>query len=132
MTERPLIDVYPVGVLADLRRAWHYLTARRFPATVGQPAWAWRIERARISLRHIRQTIARHVRNRNWRGLKNAFNGYLAEPRAFPAGLTRCGSGWTKKRALRSLARHAGKATATQLSSITRLTSVDEACSGGE
>lgn len=110
VAERPSIDVYPVGVLADLRHAWRYLTARRFPAAVGPPTWGWRLSRARASLRHIRQTIARHVRARNWRALKNAFNGYLAEPVAFPAGLRRCGSGWTKKRALRSLARHARKA----------------------
>jgi hypothetical protein len=101
------IDVYPVGVLADLRHAWRYLTVRRFPAAVGAPTWAWRVDRARTSLRHIRQTVVRHVRVRNWRALKNTFNGYLAEPDEFPPGDYRrqCGTGWTKRRALRSLER---------------------------
>jgi hypothetical protein len=101
------VDVYPVGVLADLRHAWRYLTARRFPACVGPPSPAWRIARARASLRYIRRTLVRQVRARNWRALKNTFNGYLAEPREFPPGdyRRRCGTGWTKARALRSLAR---------------------------
>lgn len=105
------VDVYPVGVLAELRHAWRFLTARKFPAAVGPPSWRWRISRARTSLRHIRRTVARHVRARNWRALKNTFNGYLAEPREFPPGdyVRRCGTGWTKKRALRSLARRLPK-----------------------
>jgi hypothetical protein len=54
-----------------------------------------------------RQTIIRHVRAKNWRALKNVFNGYLAEPYEFPPGdyRRRCGTGWTKRRALRSLER---------------------------
>lgn len=101
------IDVYPVGALAELARAWRYLTVRQFPASVGPPSWAWRVNRARASLRHIRQTVVRHVRARNWRALKNTFNGYLAEPFEFPPGdyRRRCGTGWTKAGALRSLDR---------------------------
>lgn len=102
MTE---IDVYPVGVLADLRHAWRYLTARRFPGPVKSPGWGWRLERARVSLWSIPRTVARHVRSRDWRALKNTFNGYLAEPNPWPEGATRCGTGWTKRRALRSLRR---------------------------
>jgi hypothetical protein len=39
--------------------------------------------------------------------MKTFFNGYLAEPTPFPDGMHRCGSGWTRKRALRSLRRNA-------------------------
>jgi hypothetical protein len=78
---------------------------------VGQPTWSWRIERARISLWHIWRTVARQTRRRQWRDLKNTFNGYLAEPREFPPGdyRRRCGTGWTKARALRSLERRLPK-----------------------
>ena len=102
------IDVYPVGVLADIGRAWRYLTSRRFPATIGPPSWTWRLRNARSSLRHARRSVARHIRRRQWRDLKNDFNGFLAEPDPWPdgIGLTRCGSGWTRGRALRSLRRH--------------------------
>lgn len=101
------IDVYPVGVLKRLLHTWHVLTARKFPASVGPPSWLWRLSRARISLGYIPKTVARHLRARNWRALKNAFNGYLAEPYEFPPGDYRrcCGTGWTKARALRSLGR---------------------------
>jgi hypothetical protein len=105
------VDVYPVGVLKDLHHAWHCLTARKFPATVGPPSRLWRLSRARISLRYIPKTIARHIRSRDWRALKSTFNGYLAEPYHWPQDgtLTRCGSGWTRRRALRSLRRHGWK-----------------------
>lgn len=100
------IDVYPVGALADLLSAWRYLTGAygRGDSTV-PPRWSWRIEQARYCLRRLRQTFARHVRSRKWRELKNTFNGYLCEPTPFPDGLRRCGSGWTKRRARRSLDR---------------------------
>jgi hypothetical protein len=101
------IDVYPVGALSRLLSAWRFLTVRKFPAAVGPPTLAWRIERAYISLRYIWQTVVRHARRRQWRDLKNTFNGYLAEPYEFPPGdyTRRCGTGWTKRRALRSLER---------------------------
>lgn len=102
-----IVDVYPVGVLANLLRAWRYLTARKFPATL-QVSWRWRLGRAWTELRYARQSVGRHIRARNWRALKNTFNGYLAEPLEFPPGdyRRRCGSGWIKGRALRSLRRH--------------------------
>jgi len=101
------VDVYPVGVLKQLIHTWHILTARKFPASVGAPSPLWRLKRARTSLSYIPKTIGRHVRDRDWRALKNTFNGYLAEPTEFPAGeyRRRCGTGWTKRRALRSLQR---------------------------
>lgn len=43
------------------------------------------------------------IRRHKWRELKNEFNGFLAEPYYWPDELIRCGSGWTKRRALRSL-----------------------------
>lgn len=100
MAERPSIDVYAVGVLYDLiilGRAIRRRDGRAIRWALGclgrrsRLLWDW----ARVG---------------NWRAVKNSFNGYLAEPVAFPAGLRRCGSGWTRKRALRSLARHARKA----------------------
>ncbi len=98
MPDQPTVDVYPVGLLADLRIDWRNLRNRK----------ALRAAGVRPSLR-IRWTV-RHLigcmRAGNWRAVKNTFNGYLAEPRDWPEGLRRCGSGWTRKRALRSLERH--------------------------
>jgi hypothetical protein len=56
---------------------------------------------------YIPKTVVRHIRARNWRALKNTFNGYLAEPDEFPPGdyRRRCGTGWTRRRAMRSLYR---------------------------
>lgn len=95
---RDLVDVYPVGVLAPLlfiRNA----ARRRHSGGV------------RFGLRRLRgeaRYITARARDGNWRAVKNCFNGYLAEPRKWPedGSLRRCGSGWTKKRAMRSLYRH--------------------------
>jgi hypothetical protein len=106
---RPIdsVDVYPVGALKQLLHAWHCLTARKFPASIGPPSPLWRLTRARISLGYIPKTVVRQIRQRKWRELKNTFNGYLAEPYHWPqdGSLTRCGTGWTKARAMRSLRR---------------------------
>jgi len=104
------IDVYPVGILANARRAWRYLTlpARQFPAAHRPPVTRqWRISRARSELYATWRTIRRHIRQRQWHELRQHFNGYLAEPDPFPDGLTRCGRGWTRRAALRSLERRA-------------------------
>lgn len=89
------IDVYPVGVLADLLMLRRALAARHRQAILH-------------ALRRLRYT-ARHIADRARRGerrtVRNMFNGYLAEPTPFPPGMTRCGSGWTRRRALRSLDR---------------------------
>ncbi len=87
------VAIYPVGVLADLlalRRARHHGLLR------------WALRRLLGTLRRV----AGQARARNWRAVKNAFNGYLAEPTPFPEHMRRCGSGWTKRRAMRSLRRH--------------------------
>ncbi len=95
------VDVYPVGLLDDLRRfrgavkhqpkPWN----RRGPH--GHP-W-WRL------LHDLRCGIVDRARRREWRTLKNYFNGFLAEP-ADDGTWTRCGHGWTQRRALADLARH--------------------------
>ena len=85
------IDVYPVGVLATALRAYRGI---RY---LGRWTDAYR------DTRYTVRALLRRVRGRQWRALRNAFNGYLAEPTPFPEGLKGCGHGWTKKRALRKL-----------------------------
>lgn len=84
---RPAVDIYPVGLLHDLTQ-WANNSDRRD---------AWR------RLRYDLGRPATNARRRNWRGLRSYLNGYLAEPREWPDGLTRCGTGWTRGRALRDL-----------------------------
>lgn len=93
------IDVYPVGWLAGIQRAWRYFTHPNPPPCGRRQGWR--------ELRRCWDYTVRQAQRRNWRAVKNHFNGYLAEPREFPPGdyRRRCGSGWTKARALRSLAR---------------------------
>ncbi len=101
------VDVYPVGVLRHLQHAWRYLVARGFPGPKPIHPVRWRLGNARAALRGIPRAVGRHIRKRQWRELKNDFNGYLAEPYHWPedGSLTRCGTGWTKARAMRSLRR---------------------------
>lgn len=89
----PTIDVYPVGVLADLLRLRNALH-RRHPKAI-----RWALGRLRSQARYI----TRQARRGNWRAVRNAFNGYLAEHRTLG---TRCGKGWTRRRALLDLYRH--------------------------
>lgn len=97
-----LVDVYAVGVLRDLQPVPRYLRHR-------MPSRAWGC------LRTAWRQPWGHIRNRDWRKLGYSFNGYLAEPGWLPNGFfpddpwplwTRCGHGWTRRRALRDLARH--------------------------
>jgi hypothetical protein len=102
------IDVYTVGALSNLRHAWRYLTfpAARFPAAHKPPVtWRWRIDRAHSEVYATYRSIRRHIRNRQWHELRQHFNGYLAEPDPWPAGLTCCGRGLTRRAAVRSLHR---------------------------
>lgn len=92
------VDIYPVGLLAGLLR-------------VARSVRAGRLDLIRWSLRGLLgdvRYIGRRVREGEWRSAKNALNGYLAEPTPWPQdrSLRRCGSGWTRRRALRSLHRH--------------------------
>ncbi len=92
-TRRPLIDVYPVGVLAELLRLGRALRSR-------QPQLArWAMGKLWWEFGYI----AHNIRTRNWRAARNAFKGYLAEHRTRGH---RCGHGWTRRRALRDLYRH--------------------------
>ena len=68
-------DIYPVGLLMDLRR-----------------------RRVRSGLRYLRHQAGAH----NWRAVRNYFNGYLAEHRH---GGHNAGKGWTKRAALRRVER---------------------------
>lgn len=85
------IDVYPVGLLAALQHDWRMVTRLR-----KRPVYIAR------SLRYV----VRQAWRGDWRAARMTFNGYLAEPTPLPPGLRRCGSGWTQRRALRSLWRH--------------------------
>lgn len=87
----PAIDIYPTGLLADLKQ-WANNPDRR---------GAWRRLRYDVRIHGLR-----HVCNRNWSSLRRwVANGYLAEPAEWPDGLTRCGTGWTRGRALHDLER---------------------------
>lgn len=81
------IETYAVGFFMDLRTARASChTLRDLPA--------------------VARRLARRVR-RSWRR-RSYWNGYLAEWHFIPEGVqhTRCGRGWTRRRALASLAAH--------------------------
>jgi hypothetical protein len=81
------ITIYPVGLLHDWQQFVHGVDR----------------EHAR---RHLRASLRREwerIKARNWRAAKNYFNGYLAEHATLG---TRAGTGWTRGRAYRDLARH--------------------------
>jgi len=86
MAETTTIDIYPVGWLA-----------------------AWQHRKMGHLRSQYRYTVER-IRQGDWHAVKGSLNGYLAEPTPFPVGLKRCGSGWTKRRALRSWQRQLEKA----------------------
>lgn len=87
------IDVYPVGVLAVLLGLGRSIRARHPKAIRAS------LVRIRGEVRYLR----RQAKAGDWRAVRNAFNGYLAE---HPTRGTRCGHAWTKRRALRDLHRH--------------------------
>lgn len=86
MNEPIKVDVYPVGLRDDLRRLWRAISNRRDNT-------------ARYRLKRMCRSAFRS---------RSYWNGYLAEPTACPPGLrwTRCGHGWTKRRAVADLYRH--------------------------
>lgn len=96
------VDVYPVGALREIQAFWRaHVTSRTLLPDVARA-------HTRRNLRNfVKVHAVRNLRQRRWHELKSSFNGYLAEPTPWPDGLTRCGSGWTRKRALRSLRRNA-------------------------
>ena len=94
----PTIDVYPVGALAELQCLARVISLRReLREQFGDQ---------RLMREHLTCTV--YAFRRGWRR-KGFWNGYLAEPRSWDGWRrTRCGSGWTRRRALESLMRHAG------------------------
>lgn len=90
------VHIYAVGLLDHLRTVrgtWKHLGRREAIRT----------------LRHRLGYLRHQIRARNWRAVRNYFNGYLAEPLTHDEAWTRCGHGWTRKRALRDLNRHMDK-----------------------
>jgi len=86
MTE---IDIYPVGLLADLRNFWYSPQGLR--------------RRLRRLAHDLRTGIIDRARARRWRALKTYFDGYHAEHTTLGS---RCGTGWTRVRAHDDLMRH--------------------------
>ena len=93
--ETTRVSVYRVGVLHDGYLAYTHAKNGRLGEARG---------RVRASLRYLLHVL----RSRRWRSLRNAFNGYLAEVDYPPIWLAheRCGRGWTRAAARRSLRRH--------------------------
>ena len=91
------IDVYAVGLFWDLR------TARGRWSHAGP-----RLGAHRDAVRFLWRSFWR--KRSTWRDRKNYFNGYLAEMTPWPEGVARCGSGWTRRRALASLQRQIDRA----------------------
>jgi len=92
-----MVDIYDVGWLAAIRYARRVLTAPELRGHRAEALW-----RLRSEWRYTVDAIRQH----NWRRVKNSFNGWMAEPTPFPNGVKRCGTGWTRSRAMRSLRRH--------------------------
>lgn len=82
MSDEVGIGTYPVGLLSDIKR--------------------------RRVRRGLRRYLWRQIKSRNWRAVRNYFNGYLAEWHYRPDGvrLTHCGRGWTRRAAIRRLGSH--------------------------
>ena len=85
------ISTYPVGLLADIKR-------RRLAAGVKGYLWY-------------------QIKRRNWRAVRNYFNGYLAEWHFPPEGVLihKCGKGWTRRAAISRLGRHIAQTNAPEL-----------------
>lgn len=90
------ILVYRVGFFSEMQRL-------RGTMLHAPKHGRWR--QLRRDARYNVHRFGRWFRERKWHEMKSFFNGYLAEPDPFPDGVTRCGSGWTQQRALRSLRR---------------------------
>lgn len=74
------LDVYPVGLLRN-----------------------WKQGRRWYGLRYL----AREIRLGQWHQARQTLNGYLAEAEVHVPGTYRCGSGWTRRAAVRSWRKHA-------------------------
>lgn len=99
------IDVHATGVLSELQAVGRCLDPtwpRRYrgPRELPAPTAGWR----RKALRHFGRRLLRALPRRN------AWHGYHAEPCVMPPGVKRIGTGWTRRRALRSLERYIAEA----------------------
>lgn len=81
------IEIYPVGLLHDWQHFVHNPDRKD----------------ARRTLRASLRREWDRIKARKWRAAKSYLNGYLAEHAHLG---TRCGTGWTRGRAYRDLARH--------------------------
>jgi hypothetical protein len=90
VTHTPQIDIYPIGWLRTLQAVGRCL--RR-----GRVVQAWRFLRRETRYNMIQ------VRRGNWRAFRNTFGGYHAEHHTLGR---RCGTGWTKRRAINDLYHH--------------------------
>lgn len=82
------VDIYPVWLFADIK------------------TWAGNPDRA-AAWRRLLRDVRRGLRRRRY-----LIAGFHAEPGVWPDGLKRCGSGWTRGRALRDLRRRTARAAA--------------------
>lgn len=84
------VEVYPVGLFSDAR---HLVMSVLHPRPTTIPS-RWKVAA------HLLRRMAKSSRRGSW------WNGYLAEPLDAHLPWYRCGHGWTRRRALRSLDRH--------------------------
>lgn len=96
MDEEHGIGTYPVGWLESIQRT---ITTKKLTFLLRE--WDYCVYQARRG---------------DWHAVRQTFNGYLAEWHYPPDGAyqTRCGSGWTRKRALRSAGYHIMKANLSE------------------
>lgn len=97
-TTTPAIDIYPVGLFADIK------------------TWAGNPDR-KAARRRLAKDVRRALSHRTWR--RYLLNGFLAEPRDWPEGLKRCGTGWTRGHALCDLQRRTERALAMYAAEVT-------------
>lgn len=102
------VDLYRVGLLAAIVNDWNRIRAI---GLMGQRGGRYSKGFLPYLSRQFSMMV-REAKSKDWNSLQNTFNGYLAEPVNWPRGLTRCGSGWTKGRALRSLERQSRRSGA--------------------
>lgn len=65
--------------------------------------------RARALKRELRYCVS-WAKKGNWRAVRKTFNGWMYEPIPWPQEARRCGTGWTKSRAVRRFYRDLHKA----------------------
>jgi hypothetical protein len=87
------LDVYPVGIFRD------FINSRRLKK-LGKS------KKYQLHLNDIRV----HIRKKEWHSIKSTFNGYLAELDPWPENMQCCGTGWTRRRAVRDIQRGIRKA----------------------